>query len=76
MWRSGSRRGLRRRVDAGFLALGGGDGGGGAGERVEAARGLGEGDHVADGGSAREQMELAFQNLKAQTIIPLVYGSH
>jgi hypothetical protein len=31
MWRSGSRRGLWRRVDAGFLALGGGDGGGGAG---------------------------------------------
>src|SRR5260370_680553 len=52
------RRGTRGSgdgVDAGFAALCGGDGGGGAGERVEAGGRLGEGDHVADARRPGEQ---------------------
>src|SRR5580700_5160671 len=41
-------RRLRRGVDAGFLALGGGDRGRGTGQRVGARGRLGEGDDLAD----------------------------
>src|ERR1043166_9570275 len=42
-------------VDAGFAALGRGDGGGSAGEGVEAGGRFGEGDHVAEAGGPGEQ---------------------